>query len=215
MNINEQQVIETINKLKEESPKRKFLESVDIAINLRDVNLKIPSNRFQLEVQLPHPLTKPVKICVIADGSQLVEARELGVARVLDKKELENVSRDPKQSKKIAQEYDYFIASAPLMPIIGRSLGRFLGPRGKMPKPIPPSEQLAPIIENYSHITKARLRQNPVIHAKIGTIDMDTKDLAENAMAVIRAVEAKLEKGMNNIRSIYLKTTMGPAFKIS
>ncbi|MHA1303547.1 MAG: 50S ribosomal protein L1 [Candidatus Heimdallarchaeaceae archaeon] len=212
--MNEQQFIEIIEKVKEQSPPRKFLESIDMAINLKDVNLKNPANRFQIDVLLPHPVNKEIKLCVFGDGAQLVEARELGVSRVIDRKELENISRDPKQMKKIAQEYDFFIASAPLMPIIGRTLGRYLGPRGKMPKPVPPTEQLEPLIENYSRTVKIRLRQNPVIHSRIGTIDMDSKLLAENAMTILRAVEGKLEKGMSNIRSIYLKSTMGPAIKL-
>ena len=212
--MNEQQLVEAIKKMKSESPSRKFTESVDLAINLRDVNLQDPSNRFQIEVRLPSPLTKEMKICVLAEGAQLVEAQSSGVSRVIDKEELDNISRNPKVAKKIAQEYDFFIASAPLMPIIGRNLGKYLGPRGKMPKPVPPTASITSIIDNVKQIVQVRLRQAPVIHVKVGNSDMELDHLRENVFAVVKAIENKLEKGEFNIRSLFIKTTMGPAIKI-
>ena len=205
---------EAIKEMKKQSPSRKFVESVDLSINLRDINLQDPSKRFQLDVQLPNALKKEIKICVLAEGSQLVEAQSAGAARVIDKEELENISRDPKLAKKIAQQYDFFIASAPLMPLIGRNLGKYLGPRGKMPKPVPPAAPIEPLLQNYSATVQIRLRESPVIQARVGTADMTNEALFENALAVVRNIESRLEKGENNIRSIFIKTTMGPAVKV-
>ena len=147
----EQDLKNAIEKMKEESPSRKFVESVDVAINLKDVNLQDPSKRFQMEVHLPHALEKEVKICVLGEGSHLVDAEPIA-SRVINKDELDNISREPKLAKKLAQEYDYFIATASLMPTIGRSLGKVLGPRGKMPKPVPPTAPIEPLIKNYQSI---------------------------------------------------------------
>jgi large subunit ribosomal protein L1 len=202
-----------IKKMKEESPSRNFVESVDLAINLRDINLQDPSKRFQLEVNLPHPLEKEVKICVLGEGAHLTEAGPIA-SRVITKEELENISREPKVAKKLAQDYDYFLATASLMPTIGRSLGKYLGPRGRMPKPVPPAAPIEPLIKNYQSIVQVRLRQSPVIHVRVGTVAMNNDAIVENAMIVLRNVENRLEKGPNNIRSIYVKTTMGPAIKV-
>ena len=210
----EKELIEAIEKMKEQSPSRNFLESVDLSINLRDINLQDPSKRFQIDVQLPNLVEKEVNICILAEGAQLVEAQSAGVARVIDKDELENISREPKLAKKLAQQYDFFIASAPLMPIIGRSLGKFLGPRGKMPRPVPPATSLGPLLENYGSTIQIRLRQSPVVQARIATIKMENEAIKDNAVAVLRNVESKLEKGENNIRSVYIKTTMGPVIKV-
>jgi large subunit ribosomal protein L1 len=210
----EKELTEAIEKMKEQSPSRNFLESVDISINLRDINLQDPSKRFQIDVQLPNPVEKEVKICILAEGAQLVEAQSTGAARVIDKDELENISREPKLAKKLAQQYDFFIASAPLMPIIGRSLGKFLGPRGKMPKPIPPNAPIEPLLQDYGSTIQVRLRQSPVLHARIATVKMENEAIRDNAVAVLRNVEDKLEKGENNIRSVFIKTTMGPAIKV-
>ena len=202
-----------IEKIKEESPSRNFVESVDIAINLKDINLQDPSKRFQMEIHLPNPLDKEIKVCVLGEGSHLVEAESIA-SRVVNKDELDNLSRDAKLAKKLAQDYDYFVATASLMPIIGRSLGKVLGPRGKMPKPVPPTAPIEPLIKDYQSIVQIRLRQSPVIHARIGTVAMDNDAILENILAVVRNVENRLEKGANNVRSIYIKTTMGPAVKI-
>ena len=100
------------------------------------------------------------------------------------------------------------------MPPIGRGFGKFLGPRGKMPKPVPPTAPIEPIIKNYQSTVQIRLRQSPGIHARIGTLEMEADSIAENALAVLRTIENRLERGENNIRTIYIKTTMGPAIKV-
>jgi len=210
----EQELKIAIEKMKKDSPARKFVESVDIAINLKDINLQDPSKRFQMDVRLPHPLEKDVKICVLGEGSHLVDAESAGAARIINKDELDNISREPKIAKKLAQQYDFFIATASLMPTIGRSLGKFLGPHGKMPRPLPPTAPIGPLINDFQTTIQVRLRQSPVIHARIATIAMENDSIVENALAVVRNVENRLEKGENNIRTIYIKTTMGPAIKV-
>lgn len=210
----EQELKIAIEKMKKDSPARKFVESVDIAINLKDINLQDPSKRFQMDVRLPHPLEKDIKICVLGEGSHLVDAESAGAARIINKDELDNISREPKIAKKLAQQYDFFIATASLMPTIGRSLGKFLGPRGKMPRPLPPTAPIEPLINDLQTTIQVRLRQSPVIHARIATIAMENDSIVENALTVVRNVENRLEKGENNIRTIYIKTTMGPAIKV-
>ena len=210
----EQELKIAIEKMKKDSPARKFAEAVDIAINLKDINLNDPSKRFQMDVRLPHPLDKEVKICVIGEGSHLVEAESAGVARIVNKDELDNISRDPKLARKLAKQHDFFIATASMMPTIGRNLGKYLSTRGKMPKPLPPTAPVASLIENLKTTVNIRLRQSPVIHARIATLTMDNESIIENALSLLRNVESRLEKGEHNIRSIYIKTTMGPAIKV-
>jgi len=210
----EQELRIAIEKMKKDSPARKFVESVDIAINLKDINLQDPSKRFQMDIRLPHPLEKDIRICVLGEGSHLVDAESAGAARIINKDELDNISREPKIAKKLAQQYDFFIATASLMPTIGRSLGKFLGPRGKMPRPLPPTAPIKPLINDFQTTIQIRLRQSPVIHARIATIAMENDSIVENALTVVRNIENRLEKGENNIRTIYIKSTMGPVIKV-
>jgi large subunit ribosomal protein L1 len=210
----EQELRIAIEKMKKDSPARKFVESVDMAINLKDINLQDPSKRFQMDIRLPHPLEKDIRICVLGEGSHLVDAESAGAARIINKDELDNISREPKIAKKLAQQYDFFIATASLMPTIGRSLGKFLGPRGKMPRPLPPTAPIKPLINDFQTTIQIRLRQSPVIHARIATIAMENDSIVENALTVVRNIENRLEKGENNIRTIYIKSTMGPPIKV-
>lgn len=193
---------------------RNFTQTVEMAVNLKDVDLRKPENRFKLEVVLPHGRGKEPKIAVIADGAVAEAAKKLGLD-VISGEELEELAKSPRQARKLAKKYDFFIAAAPLMPKIGRYLGRYLGPRNKMPVVVPPTmTNLEPIVEKLKKTVRIQLKNNPVVHAPIGTEDMDDEKLAENAEAVLNAIINKLERGENQVKSVYIKTTMGPAVKV-
>jgi len=114
----------------------------------------------------------------------------------------------------LAKTYDFFIAEAPLMPLVGRVLGATLGPKGKMPTPVPPTANIAEHIKKHQKMVFIRIRGQPVLQCRVGTEDMADNKIAENSQAIIRRVEGKLKRGMKNIRSIHLKTTMGSPIKI-
>ncbi|MBP8685499.1 MAG: 50S ribosomal protein L1, partial [Methanomassiliicoccales archaeon] len=130
-------IVTAVKKALERSPKRNFVQTVDLSINLKDVDMSIPKNRIQEDIILPHGRGKPIKVCVIGSGEMLLKAKDVA-DRVVSVEELGTIADDKKQAKKMATEFEYFIAEAPLMPTIGKRLGIVLGPRGKMPKPIPP-----------------------------------------------------------------------------
>ncbi len=213
MPVDKKELIKILKKIDESSKKRKFTESVEIAVNLKDVDLKKPENRINTELVLPYNIGKEPRICVIASGETAVKAKELEV-KILDKDELQSLTGNKKAIRKLAKAFDFFVATVDLMPLVGRVLGAILGPRGKMPKPIPPNVDLKSVIENYKKTIKLRIRDNPCLHAKVGIRGMDEEKLAENINAVISFLEEKLERGPNNIKSIYLKTTMGSPVKV-
>ncbi len=216
MAFDRQKIVEAVKEAKAragEKP-RHFTQTVEMAVNLKDIDLKKPENRFKLEVVLPHGRGKEPKIAVIADGAVAEAAKKLGLD-VISGEQLEELAKSPRQARKLAKNYDFFIAAAPLMPKIGKYLGRYLGPRNKMPQVIPPTmTNLEPIVERLKRTVRIQLKNNPVIHTRIGTEDMDDEKLAENAEAVLNAIIGKLERGENQVRSVYVKTTMGPAVKM-
>jgi large subunit ribosomal protein L1 len=114
----------------------------------------------------------------------------------------------------LANDYDYFIAEASLMPAVGKVLGAVLGPKGKMPTPVAPAANIADIIEKQRKMVQIRMRGQPVLQCRIGTEDMQEEQIAENVQAVIRRLEGKLKHGLKNIRSIVIKAAMGPPVKI-
>ena len=209
-----QDVLEAVKEAKEQSKPRNFTESMDIIINVRDLDVKKPENRFSEEVVLPKGRGKQVKLGVIADGELIVQAKEAGVALVINKTDLEELGKDRKEAKKVANSVDFFIAQADMMPLVGRFLGPVLGPRNKMPKPVPASIKLAPLLDRFQNTIKVGIKQQPSIQVIIGTQDMSDEDLAENIETVLTVLDRQLDKGRNQIKSMFIKTTMGPVVRV-
>lgn len=215
MSINAENMLNVIKEVKEKAEKRNFTQSVELIINLRDIDMKKPEGRIHEVIELPHaPKGKQNKICVVASGELALKAKKAKADLVLSRAELEAIAQDKKKQRELAQKYDFFLVEAPSMPIVGRILGKFLGPRGKMPVPVPPSAPIEKLIDKYRKTVIVRLRGQPVLQCRVGTEDMDDKEILENVQTVLRAVEAKLKRGAKNIRNMYLKTAMGKPVKV-
>ncbi len=209
----DENIVKAVKEAIEKAKERKFVESVDIAINLRDVDLKDPKKRINMEIVLPHGRGKEIKVGVFASGETALKAKEVADI-VIPPEEIDKLAEDKRRAKKLANKIDFFVAEAPLMPIIGKKLGIILGPRGKMPKPIPPGSDPTPIIKMLKRSVIARSRDKRTFHVPVGTRNMEPEKIAENIEEVLKKVASKLERGFGNIESVYVKTTMGPAVKI-
>ena len=206
-------IIEAVSEALKQSKKRKFTESVELSINLKDIDLSIPKNRIDDEIILPKGRGRNVKVVVFGSGELAIKAKS-SADLVIQPEEIEEIAGDKREARKMVNKHEFFIAEAPLMPTIGKSLGIILGPRGKMPKPIPPQADPAPMIDNLKKTIKLRSKERRTFHAPIGTRDMSAEDLAENIEAILYRLESKLERGRQNIGSMYVKTTMGPSIKV-
>jgi len=143
------------------------------------------------------------------------KAEKAGASLVIERSALEALVADKKKQKDIAKEYDLFIAEAPMMPLVGKSLGASLGPRGKMPTPVPPNANIEEQIEKHRKMVFVRMRGQPVLQCRVGNEEMKDDEIAENVQAVVRRIEGKLKRGIKNFRSVYLKTSMGSAVKVA
>ena len=195
--------------------KRKFIESVDISVSVKDVNLKDPSKRFRAEIILPNPVKKDVRIAVVGDEATISNAKLSGAKYCYSQDDVSALSKEPKKAKKFAKEHDFVLVIPQLMGDVGKNLGRYLGPIGKAPNVLPPNIKPSIMIERYKKTCKVRLRQNPIIHVRVGTKNMKLNELEENIKVVLSEIENKLEQGSKNIRNIHVKTTMGPSIRVS
>jgi large subunit ribosomal protein L1 len=209
-----QEIIEAVKKAKEDSKPRNFTQSVDVVINIKDLDVKKPENRIDEEVLLPQGRGKGVKIAFIADGELALQAKNAGADLVITKSDLEELGKNRKEAKKMANQYNFFVAQADLMPLVGRFLGPVLGPRKKMPKPVPATVKPDPIIERLKTTVNIRIKNQPVIQALVGSQEMDEEQIAENIEAVLVTLDRNLEKGRNQIKSMYVKTSMGPVARV-
>jgi large subunit ribosomal protein L1 len=197
-----------------EAPARKFSESIDLAINLQNLDLSIPGNRVDAEVILPYGLGKPAKIAVFAAGETALRAKSAGADRVITADEIKELGGDKRAARKLADEYRFFIAETQFMPVIGKSLGPILGKRGKMPAPLPPTQDVTPQVQRLRNMIRIRSRDRSTFHLSVGNKNMKTDELVENIEAVITKLDQTLKDGRHNLKSVYVKTTMGPAIRV-
>ncbi|MCQ2737504.1 MAG: 50S ribosomal protein L1 [archaeon] len=209
-----QEIIDAVKEAKELAKPRNFTQSIDVIINIKDLDVRKPDNRFSEELALPNGRGKPITIGVIADGELAVSAKNAGIDLVISKEDLEELGKNRKQAKKLAGSVDFFIAQADMMALVGRFLGPVLGPRNKMPKPVPASAKVEPLLERLQSTIKVGVKQQPSIQILVGTQDMDDEKLAENIEAVLAILDRNLEKGRNQIKSMYIKATMGSVVRV-
>jgi len=195
------------------APERKFKESVDITVNLRNIDMSQPKNRIDETILLPNSLDN-VKIAVLGKGDITTQAKDVGVDLIIGPEEIERLGGAPREARKVAEEYRFFLAEMAMMPLVGRYLGVRLGPRGRMPMPVPQGMDIRPVVQCLRSSVKIRMKDKKVFHAKVGSAGMDPAKIAENIDAVLRRVESVLEGGALNIHSVYVKTTMGPAVRV-
>jgi len=201
---------EVVAEALEKAPARKFPETVEIAVNLKDLDLSVPKNRIEEEVPLPHGRGRPAKVAVIGSPELLQKVRSVADV-VIPGQELDEFA---KGAKKAVEGIDFFLAEAPLMPTIGKRLGVVLGPRGKMPRPVPPGSDPTNLIRALQKSVRVRSRGNRTFHAPVGNRSMKPEEIARNVDAVLARITGKLERGRSNIESVYVKTTMGPAVRL-
>ncbi|HDP96125.1 MAG TPA: 50S ribosomal protein L1 [Euryarchaeota archaeon] len=206
-------LIEAVQKALKSSKKRKFLESIELAINLKDVDLSDPRNRIQEDIILPNGRGRPVKVGLFGSSEMAVKAKDIADI-IIQPEQIEEIAETKAKAKKMLSEFDFFVAEAPLMPVIGKRLGVILGTSGRMPRPIPPGSDPTGIINNLKKSVRVRTKDRKTFHVPIGTRDMSASDLAENLDVILKRVTAKLERGKMNIQSAYIKTTMGPAVAV-
>ncbi|MCI4323312.1 MAG: 50S ribosomal protein L1 [Thermoplasmata archaeon] len=202
--------IDAVTEALGKAPERGFSETVEIAVNLKELDLTIPKNRLEEEIALPNGRGRPVKVGLF--GSNELCEKVKGVADVvINPNQLDEAIKNGKQ---LVKDVDFFLAEAPLMPTIGKRLGTILGPRGKMPRPVPPGSDPSALIQSLKRSVKVRSKGNRTFHAAVGNRSMPPEQIAVNIDAVLARIVGKLERGRNNIDSVYVKTTMGPAVRI-
>ena len=209
----QKKIQEAVKKALDEAPERNFVESVELAFTIRDIDLKNPANRIQEEVRLPQGRGKPLSIAIFAGGEMATKAKAAGID-VIDPATIEDLGGNRQMARKIANKSDFFLSEIPHMGTVGRFLGVVLGPRGKMPRPVPPNLDPARIAAGLKDTAVIRSRDRITFHTAVGSREQGLDELTANAMAVWNRVTGKLERGAGNIRSCYVKTSMGPSVKV-
>ena len=214
MPLDKKTLLDAVKEAKEKSGKKKFTQTVDMIMDIKEIDMKAPEGKIQEVVELPHAPAKLNKICVVASGELALKARRANADNVVEKDGLDALAGKKKELRKLAEAYDVFISEASLMQIVGRTLGPVLGPRGKMPIPVPLTVDIAAVIERNRKTIVVRMRNQPIIQCSIGTENQPDEDLVDNIQAVLRVLDGKLKRGLKNIKFVFIKTSMGTPVKI-
>ena len=211
--ISEAQYVEAIKQAKESDKEHKFTHAIEMITVFRDIDVK---KGFAINevIQLPSKMNKPAQVCIIASGDMGTKAKKTNADRVMDGEEITKIGSNKRESRKFINKYDFFLADTKLMPTIGKVLGQLLGPRGKMPTPIPFNASIESFLERFRDSIKIRTKNSLSMSCKIGDEAMDDNALASNANTIISSLEKKLPNGSKNIKKIMFKTTMGKVIRI-
>ncbi len=210
--VKKDRIIKAIEETKK-APKKGFVQTIDLVVNLKNLDMSKPENRIDQEIVLPGGRGKDVRIALFAEGELAHQSKGL-VDTVIGKNRIESLAKNKKKSKDLAKRHNFFLAQTDMMALIGKTLGPVLGPRGKMPKPIPPNVDIKPIVSRLRKTVKVRTRDRLTFHLPVGTEEMKSADLADNIYTVLDNLETKLGKGSHNIGNVYLKKTMGESVRL-
>ena len=208
-------IANTLKKLKGNSPKKNFKQSIDLIINLKGLDLKKAEHNLNLFITLPHGTGKTISVCALVDADMESKAKEVCNEVILS----DQFARFKGKAdiKKLAGKHDFFIAQASIMPKIATVFGRFLGPRGKMPNPklgsiVPPNANIKPLCEKLTKTVNLVTKNEPTLKCRVGQEDTPDDALIDNILAIYNSVIPKLPNEKHNVKSVMIKLTMGPAF---
>ncbi|HET6457727.1 MAG TPA: 50S ribosomal protein L1 [Nitrosopumilaceae archaeon] len=210
--ISDVHLTQMIGEAKKSQKQRKFKQSVELIMVFRDIDVK-KGFAINETVQLPKTLSQPASVCVVASGDLGLKAKSANADRIVDGNEVNKIGANKRESRKLINGFDFFLSDTSLMATVGKTLGQFMGPRGKMPTPVPFNAPIDSILERFRSSIRVRLRNSLSLACKIGDETMSDEDLTANANAVISLVEKKLPSGDKNIKKIMIKTTMGKLIK--
>lgn len=209
----EKKAVLEILKTARSEKKRNFPQSFDLVFNLKDLDLKKQDQQIDFFATLPHSPRKKMRVCALV-GPEMAEDAKAVVDTVITQDDFARYGKDKKIAKKLARQHDYFIAQANFMAQVASAFGRILGPRGKMPNPkagcvVPPKAPLKPLYEKLQKTVKLSAKKDPIVQTIVGNEAMTDEQIADNIMAVYDQLIHHLPQEKNNVKSAFLKLTMG------
>jgi large subunit ribosomal protein L1 len=215
MAIEKAKVLDAIKKSRE-GEKRNFSQTIELIINLKELDIRKEEGKIEEFLELPAGRGKPAKVCALI-GPELKDAAKKVCDNFVVSDDFD--SFDKRKIRKLAREHDFFIAQANIMPAIAKTFGRFLSPLGKMPSPkaghvVPPKANIEPLVKILKKSVKLVIKKAPVFQTIIGNDNMTDEELHQNAIAVIEKLKGRLPKGEHNIKAVLIKTTMGKPVKV-
>jgi len=206
--MNKEKILEALKKLAEKNKERKFVQSTDLIINLKNFDAKKESVNLFLE--LPYKV-KDAKIAGFLN-------KKSSIIDTITKQEFDDY-KNKRKLKNLVKNYDFFISNASLMPLVAGTFGRYLGPAGKMPSPQlgilkeESEEEIVSIMKKFEKIIRIKSKE-PSLKFSIGKENMKDGEIAENILTAYNSILNVLPRKKENIRNIMIKFSMTKPIKI-
>ncbi len=216
--MNKENVLKVLNEIKTSSPKRKFTQTIDLIINLKDLDMKKTEQQIDFFGSVHFRRHKEVKVCALVGPELLEHAKEV-CDFTIPNEEFSEYAKNKTKTKKLAENYDFFIAQANIMPQVASAFGKILGTRGKMPNPkagcvVPPKTNLKPLYQKLKLTVRVSAKKDPTIKIPVGKEDQPEAEVVDNVIAILDQLIHHIPGGKNNIRNAMLKLTMGKPIRI-
>ncbi|MGD0510423.1 MAG: 50S ribosomal protein L1, partial [Candidatus Micrarchaeaceae archaeon] len=197
--------------IQENKGKRKFNQSVELAINFTGIDMGKQDNKLNLEIKLPNPKGKQHNVIVFADDKNIASKAEASGAKIISGSDIPSIATDKIKINELLN--GELLAQPSLMPQVAKALGQVLGPRNKMPKPLIGSD-IGQAVQDTARSVYLRTKGKnlPTVHCMVATESMDPNAISANIDEVINAVIKKT--GKQHIKSVYAKLTMSKPIKI-
>jgi large subunit ribosomal protein L10Ae len=192
--------------------KRNFTESVELQITLKNYDAQ-RDKRFSGTFRLPHIPKPNLKVCMLGNQAHCEEAarHQLPFMTVDD---LKKFNKNKKLIKKFAKKYDAFLASDSLIKQIPRLLGPGLTKAGKFPTLLNAGEDMAEKVETVKATIKFQMKKVTCLSLAVANVNMDPEQIVLNVQLAANFLASLLKKNWQNIKVLYIKSTMGPPFQI-
>ncbi|KAL9256899.1 Large ribosomal subunit protein uL1-like protein [Drosera capensis] len=200
------EAINAIMKDATEKPK-KFTETIELQIGLKNYDPQ-KDKRFSGSVKLPHIPRPKMKVCMLGDAQHVEEAEKIGLD-YMDVEGLKKLNKNKKLVKKLAKKYHAFLASEAVIKQIPRLLGPGLNKTGKFPTLVTHQESLEAKVNEIKATVKFQLKKVLCMGVAVGNCSMDEKQIFQNVQLSVNFLVSLLKKNWQNVRCLYLKSTMG------
>merc|ERR1712241_488146 len=192
--------------------KRKFTETVDLQIGLKNYDPQ-KDKRFSGTVKLKHIPRQKFRVCLLGDQQHIDEAKAAGIP-AMSADDLKKLNKDKKKVKKLAAQYDAFLASDTLIKQIPRLLGPGLNKAGKFPTLVTHSDNLSAKIADLKATIKFQMKKVLCLSVAVGNVGMTEEELVQNIHLAMNFLVSLLKKHWQNVKSLHIKSTMGPVQRL-
>jgi len=192
--------------------KRKFVETVELQIGLKNYDVA-REKRFSGSIKLPNVPRPGLKLCILGDQAHIDEAKGCGMP-FMAVDDLKKFNKNKKLIKKFAKKYYGFLASESLMRQIPRLLGPTLNKVGKFPTLLTHSDTMVVKADEVRSTVKFQMKKVLGLGVAVGHVNMTEDQLAKNINLSINFLVSLLKKNWQNIKSVNIKSTMGPPLRL-